>query len=244
MTHDRAIATHAAERYLLDEMPELERFQFEEHYFACAACAEAIRTGGLLREGVAQGLIGEHGARREEHGGGNTEHGGGNTEHGGRSAEAGARSVEHGARSSEGWPRLLPWAVAAMLAVTTGYQALVVVPGLRDRVVGPQALAPLTLRPASRGAMPEVGRPATGVVSFALDVNGIAAGARLTYDLRAADGASVASGTAVAPPPGAPLLLLVPATAFPSSGSYTLTVGPDAGGGSDVAEYRFTLTDR
>ena len=227
MTHEKSVATHAAERYLLDEMPELERFQFEEHYFACAACAEAVRLGGAMRSGVAEGLL---------------------EEDGGRSTEQGARSREHGARSAEGgaasgWTRALPWAAAAMLAVTTGYQALVVVPGLREQVVGPQALAPLTLRPASRGAAPGLERPSTGVVSFALDVNSVAAGASLAYDLRAADGRSVASGTAVAPPPGAPLLLLLPAAAFPSAGSYTLslTVAGDPGA---VTDYRFTLTER
>ena len=57
MTHAQAVATHAAERYLLDEMPELERYTFEAHFFDCDECAESVRTGALMREGVAAGLM-------------------------------------------------------------------------------------------------------------------------------------------------------------------------------------------
>jgi hypothetical protein len=80
------------------------------------------------------------------------------------------------------------------------------------------------------------------VVSFALDVNGVAAGTSLAYDLRAADGRSVASGSTAAPPPGAPLLLLVPVATLPA-GSYTLSVTAADGSGT-ATDYRFTLADR
>ena len=36
MDHQQAIATHAAERYLLNELGDADRDAFEEHYFACA----------------------------------------------------------------------------------------------------------------------------------------------------------------------------------------------------------------
>ena len=54
MTHEQAIATHSTERYLLGEMPELERHQFEQHYFDCIECAEDVRVGALMREGARQ----------------------------------------------------------------------------------------------------------------------------------------------------------------------------------------------
>jgi hypothetical protein len=145
---------------------------------------------------------------------------------------------------SSSWRTALPWAVAATLALAVGYQSLWVVPGLRSEVVGSQALAPVTLRAASRGAEPIVVRPASGVVSFAIDANGIPAGAGLTYDLRAADGSSVASGTAVAPSPGIPLLLLVPASAFGAPGGHTLSVRPDRDPGTASVDYRFTLSEQ
>ena len=223
MTHAQAIDTHAAERYLLDEMRELERFAFEEHFFDCAECAEDVRTGGLMREGVAAGLMPAASAV---------------------GSTAPAAVAPMASPASSGWRTGLPWAVAAMLALTVGYQSLWVVPGLRNQGVATQALAPVTLRPATRGAETTVARPATGVIAFALDVNGIAADTRLAYDLRTADGSSVASGTAVAPSPGTPLLLLVPGSAVRAAGSYVLTVGASGDAAAAPVDYRFTLTDQ
>lgn len=45
MDHESAIRTRATEKYLLGELSEEEREQFEEHFFACPACADDIRTG-------------------------------------------------------------------------------------------------------------------------------------------------------------------------------------------------------
>ena len=42
----------ASERYLLEEMPEIERHAFEEHFFSCADCAEDVRTAELMRAGA------------------------------------------------------------------------------------------------------------------------------------------------------------------------------------------------
>jgi len=223
MTHAQAIDTHAAERYLLDEMRELERFAFEEHFFDCAECAEDVRTGALMREGVAAGLMPAAATV---------------------STAPAAAAAPMASPASSGWRTGLPWAVAAMLALTVGYQSLWVVPGLRDQGVATQALAPITLRAATRGAETTVARPATGVIAFALDVNGIAADTGLAYDLRTADGSSVASGTAVAPSPGTPLLLLVPGSAVRAAGSYVLTVRASGDAAAAPVDYRFTLTDQ
>jgi hypothetical protein len=222
MTHAQAVEKHAAERYLLDEMPELERFAFEAHFFDCADCAEDVRTGALMREGVAAGLMPASAAQPV--------------------APATSAAQPAAARSSSSWRTALPWAVAAMLALTVGYQSLWVVPGLRQQEMAAQALEPITLRAATRGAEPAMVRPAAGVITFALDVNGAPAGARLAYDLRTAGGAPVVSGTAAAPPPGSPLLLLVPASALAADGSYVLTVRAGEAAEPAPVDYRFTLT--
>jgi hypothetical protein len=228
MTHQQAVDKHSAERYLLDEMPELERFAFEEHFFSCEICAEDVRTGATMREGVKAGLLPEPTSRPQD-------------------LEApGPRDLKtpgpQDPRTSR--PRdlrtFLPWAVAAMLALAVGYQSMWVVPGLRSQVIGPSVLSPVTLRGASRGAEPTLSRPSDGALSLAVDLAGVAAGARLTYDLRAADGASVATGTAAAPPAGTPLLLLIPASALESTGTYVLSIGSGEAGSAPV-EYRFTL---
>ena len=216
MTHQQAVETHAAERYLLDEMPELERYAFEAHYFDCADCAASVRSGAALKEGVRAGLLPD-------------------------AAPAQAPTAPGSTLQGRAW---LPWAVAAMLAVGIGYQSLWVVPALRDQAVAPQALAPVTLRPATRGAEPVVARPDGGVVSFALDLAGVPADLRLAYDLRTADGRSVASGTAVAPSPGTPLLLLMPGSAIRAAGSHTLSIRAADDPESLPVDYRFTITER
>jgi len=43
MTHDEAVQTKAAERYVLDEMTPQECDAFEEHYFGCPVCAADVR---------------------------------------------------------------------------------------------------------------------------------------------------------------------------------------------------------
>jgi hypothetical protein len=42
----------ASERYLLDEMSELERHAFEEHFFSCAECADEMRAMEAVRTEV------------------------------------------------------------------------------------------------------------------------------------------------------------------------------------------------
>jgi hypothetical protein len=226
MTHAKAVDTHAAERYLLDEMPEIERYAFEEHFFDCAECAEDVRTGELMREGVRAGLLPQAVAPAI----------------GTREVTAAATLAAPRSSSWRASP-LLPWAVAATLATAVGYQQLWVVPGLQQQLPISQALSPVTLRSATRGAEPTVARPSTGVVSFAIDVAGVPAGTRLSYDLRAADGGSVASGAAVAPTPGTPLLLLVPASAVQAAGSYVLSVRAGDIAGPASVDYRFTITE-
>lgn len=48
MDHELATRTQAVERYLLEEMSPAERDAFEEHYFSCEECAEAIQAAAGL----------------------------------------------------------------------------------------------------------------------------------------------------------------------------------------------------
>jgi len=207
MTHEEAVSTLASERYLLEEMSEPERETFEEHYFSCVECADDVRAGGVMRDGVRAGLMNEQ-----------------------------AVHTVHDMTASAAWRRknvqprrwyqspAIPWAAAAALAVVAGYQALSPTPG---RSIGqPMALAPVTLRPASRGQEPRitVARDAA-VVTLAIDASSTAAGTELSYAIRKAAGAVVVSGKLPTPPPGAPLLLLVPSSQIRVPGHYVLIVG-------------------
>ncbi|HKT80549.1 MAG TPA: hypothetical protein VJP86_10055 [Vicinamibacterales bacterium] len=220
MTHDDAMRTLAAERYLLEEMSETERDAFEDHYFGCPICAEDVREGALLQEGVRNGLLaGRRMAAAERH------------------ADGGRVLTLPPRRRSWYQSAVIPWAAAATLALIAGYQSLVLLPGARGNL-GPRALYAISLRPASRGAEPRVaiGRE----LMFALEASSAfdtppASSANLpgelSYDLRTAAGTGVISGRVQAPAPGSPLLLFIPAGVIREPGHYVLTVSG--------AEYRF-----
>ena len=194
MTHDQAVSTFASERYLLEEMTEPERTVFEEHYFSCVDCADDVRMGAVMSDGARAGLMGER-------------------------ADG---VVVTDMTASDAWRRrtatnpsrwyqsaAIPWAVAATLAVVAGYQTFVGTPG--RPLSQPQALVPVTLRPASRGQEPKVvvSRDSS-IATLAVDMSSAVSGSSLPYSIRTAAGASVASGTIKAPQAGAPLLLARP----------------------------------
>jgi anti-sigma factor RsiW len=45
MEHERALEIQAVERYLIDDLSEAERNEFEEHFFSCEKCADEVRLG-------------------------------------------------------------------------------------------------------------------------------------------------------------------------------------------------------
>jgi hypothetical protein len=208
MQHEQAVKSRAAERYLLDEMSELERYRFEAHYFECPECAEEIRLGMALKEAVAE-------------------------------APAGGQMLQ---KKPSPWPRsirLVSLAAAAALVLAVGYQSLFVIPELQS-MARPQALAPIVLRPVSRGADTEIKvAPGAPFVSMSLDVNLDPLPSELQYELASDQAAVVASGRVAAPAPGTPLLLLVPSKVM-TPGRYTLTLRSADGSGSTLS-YRFVV---
>jgi Putative zinc-finger len=56
MDHEAATRTAAVERYQLGEMSDQERDAFEEHYFSCPICAEAVRTAEALTRDIKEVL--------------------------------------------------------------------------------------------------------------------------------------------------------------------------------------------
>lgn len=210
MTHAEATKTFASERYILGEMSEPERDAFEEHFFSCIDCAEDVRSGAHMRDGVRAGLLPR-------------------------------AAVEERVPRRAGWriPVLMPWAMAATLAGIVAYQSLWQMPELR-RQVAPQALEPISLRPATRGATPVInlrfGRP----VSLSIEVNAPDGVRELSYAVRDTQGATVAIGRAPMPSSGTPLLLLLPGSTFHTPGLHTLRLG-DATSSSELGEYRFEI---
>ena len=219
MTHQQALDGLASERYLLDEMTEVERFEFEAHYFDCAECAEDVRLGGTIRQE----------ARRA-----------------GKAMASDAQAGRPAAvlTSAKWWRRPMtaaPWAAAATLALVVGYQSLVTVPGLRD-AVRPQSIEPVMLRGATRGAATTVAiAPGQRFVALSADLLTTPSSSSLAYELIDANRATVASGRSAAPASGAPLMLLVPVDELQQSGRYTLILR-DADQKSVIGEYEFDVS--
>ena len=221
MNHQEAVKTLALERYLLGEMADQERDAFEEHFFSCAECAEDARAGGAMRDAVAAGM-----------------------------ATAAATKVSPAGRLlTMPAPRrrlasiAVPWATAASLALVAGYQAFIAVPAL-TRNARPTVLAPVTLRPASRGQETVVVASTGALITLAVDLGGGVTNGSIDYEIRQADGKSIASDRVPAPTDGSPLLLLVPAALLQPGQHYVLSVKNSGNDGLTPADYRFTVGAR
>ena len=215
MDHKQAVSTLAAERYQLQEMSDEERSAFEEHYFSCPVCAEEVQLGAMMEDGAKAGWAAV-------------------------SRPAIERVPSPGARAWYATPAL-PWALAATLAVAAGYQTIRRGPASPGGI-GPQALAPITLRDRSRGAEPAVTVTAGVPLTLALDVSPAGAGG-LAYELAPSGAPPVLSGRALPPAAGAPLLLLIPDTYFAAPGRYELSVR-DATTQELVGEFHFVVEAR
>lgn len=163
MEHKTAIKTLAAERYLLGEMAEEERNEFEEHYFSCTECAEEVRHAAALAENLK--AVGPESFREPQKSPGFLE-------------------------QIAAWfapARWVPSAAAACLAVVSGYQQFVVIPGLK----APSAITAAVLAPATRGE-PRTVRPGRdGFVSMLLELNAPAALKTLRIQIHGDAGALV-----------------------------------------------------
>lgn len=217
ISHKEAVDSLASERYLLDDMSELERHRFEEHYFDCMECAEAVREGAAMRE--AAGLAATEPRRLP------------------------GPAVPLRISTGRAWFRpaaLVPLAAAATFALIAGYQSMVVIPGLREGF-GAQAIVPVVLRPATRGSEPTIViSPGAAFVSLEPELTATPAAASLTYRVRN-DAGDVLSGQAPRPAPGARLVLLLPAPAMKQAGLYTLTVHDGPADGPLLGEYTVTI---
>lgn len=204
MLHQEALATKASERYLLGEMTEPERFDFEAHYFDCPACADEVRSGAKLARGI-------HAVCAED--------------------EA-VRPIPAIVRDKprRGWlswlspSSLVPSTAAAALGCLAAWQGLVVIPSLQW-ATNPQALAPVALRAAARGEEQVLDvRRDKPVTALSLDINAAAPGENLKYDLLGPGGVVRYQDAAQVPPAGSSLIVFLPTSAIRESGAWQLVV--------------------
>lgn len=214
MTHQEALKGFASERYLLDEMTEVERFEFEAHYFDCAECADDVRQGEMIRQE----------ARR------------------GTPTVASVTDTVRPAvvlTSPKWWRKpmtVAPWAVAATLALMVGYQS-----AGTNRLVS-ESIEPVMLRGATRGAGTTVTvKKNQQFVALSADLLNAPQSSSLSYDILDANRTAVTSGQSAVPSSGAPLMLLVPVAEFKQPGRYTLNLH-DGDQKTLIGEYEFEVS--
>jgi hypothetical protein len=231
MQHDHAVRTHAAERYLLGEMPADERALYEEHFFSCAECEADLAAAAVFVDNARAVL---------------------------RDAPQEARAQTSHAPSELSWwrrlwvapPRALVPALGAALALmiaVAGYQQWRVIPGLRDQLADDASLASVptvALRSASRGAVPRIS--VTAADRFAVlqaDVIADRKVERYTVVLNAAPGRTLWRTSILAPEPGIPATILLPVRDL-AAGDYALVFEDAEQEGREVARFPFTLDKR
>jgi anti-sigma factor RsiW len=130
MDHNDATETKAVEQYLLGEMTESQRADFEEHFFTCPECAEAVRLGTYFVDNTKL-LKSEQQADPKQAG----------------------RVLSMKTRQRGPLWRLIPAAsgiAAALLLSVVGYQNLVQIPALRSGTM--LVVTPTVLKGPVRGA--------------------------------------------------------------------------------------------
>jgi hypothetical protein len=184
MNHRESLDSQAAERYLLGEMSEIERHQFEDHYFSCTECAEDVKLGSTLATGVREVFANQRTAPARE------------------------------PLPRPGWfdwlrgPALVSASFAALMACVVGYQSLVLIPGMRQGLSA-RAIEPVGLRSVSRGSEPVVAvGEGAGFFAVAPDIDA-APDTEVSWVLQSESGVQVESSSAKAPAPGRPLILLL-----------------------------------
>ena len=230
MDHEQAVNKGVVERYILGELSTPESEEFEIHFFGCTQCAQELRTGAIFEENAKAVFLDE------------------------RAGASGAYVPESkNERARLAWWTLLwqrPWSAAPALAAVgllclAAYQAVVVVPGLREQVrqaQAPQATASYVLQPLSRGderttEVPKNYRAYELVVDKAWEKSY----AEYLWSFVDEAGATRLSVRVPAPAPSKPLQILISRNQLPS-GQYKVIVRGAAPGAEPEAELdRFLL---
>jgi hypothetical protein len=65
MEHSDALRLHAAEKYILGELPSQLRDEYEEHYFGCQECAGELKMTAAFMDGSRAILLAERGTESQ-----------------------------------------------------------------------------------------------------------------------------------------------------------------------------------
>ncbi len=219
MDHSQALETQAADRYLLGELSASEAEDFEQHYFECTECAEAVESGGTFIANARAVL------------------------------ERPSRPAPARAPGSRKPFRLFSWrpqpafalasAAAVVFAAAALYEGAVVIPGMRNLLESPVLLPAIQLAGASRGEAARVSVPRSApFVPLSADIPPDVRSSQYRCVLTRA-GQNVFQVTGPAPAGAQPVTVLVPAVKL-SSGDYELAIFAENGPASGkIATYSF-----
>jgi hypothetical protein len=226
MDHSQAMASKAAEQYLLGELKGELRYQFEEHFMSCPECARDIRAGAAFVESAREVL---------------------------RSKALEPARARVGADSTTSRlamlfrPLILAPAFAILLAVVA-YQSAVKIPLLESALSRAQAPSTLTsfslINENSRGGGPKVlMAPADQPFTLYVDIPPQPSFASYNIEVQSERGTRFAL-TISAEEAKTTVQVLVPASRL-RPGQYTLVVrgssAPDDVHGTEVVRYPFWL---
>jgi anti-sigma factor RsiW len=203
MDHSQAIETQAAERYLLGELSASEAEDFEQHYFECTDCAEAVESGGAFIAN-ARAVLGRPS----------------------RPAPASPpvpRTPFRFLFLQPQWAFALASAAAVAFAGIALYQGAIVIPRLEHLLENPVILPAIQLAGASRGEAAPMRVPRRApFVPLSADIPPDVRSSQYRCVLTRA-GQNVFTVTGPAPAGAQPITVLVPAAKL-SSGDYELTI--------------------
>ena len=220
MDHSQAIETQAAERYLLGELSASEAEDFEQHYFECTDCAEAVESGGVFIAN-ARAVMGRPSRLAEP------------------ASPPVPRKPFRFLSLRPQWAFALASAAAFAFAGVALYEGAIVIPRLEHLLENPVILPAIQLAGASRGEAAPIRVPqGAPFVPLSADIPPDVRSSHYRCVLTRA-GQNIFEVTGPAPAGAQPITVLVPAAKL-SSGDYELTIfgenGPENG---KIATYRF-----
>jgi hypothetical protein len=222
MNHDQAIREQVVERYLLGELSEDARADFEDHFFDCALCAADLKDGAMFVDTL----------RLDPRPVGS------------------AQPKIHLVAKHNPAPWLRPWLVPALAAslLVVAYQNVLVLPGLRHIVAVAQAPAVMNnivlANIDARGAeMPKLLAPAHGSFLISVDVPSKSEYASYICALYNASGERLWQMPITAQQAENTVSLRVPTDKATDGTNELRVLGIPSTGGSpvEVGRYRFTL---
>lgn len=225
MDHSEAVRTKAAERYLLGEMSDRAREEYEEHFFGCTECARDVQAGAVFVD-TARDLLGPESA----------------------SLAPNAEGVR-GRR----WSWLLRPAFAipamAMLFLLVGYQNVYMIPHMKSELAHantPQIEPVFSLLGANSrgGATPEITVPRDKPFGVFVDIPPSSQFSRYICEVRTDSGDLKFWMNVSLDEAKSTVQLMIPPSQL-TPGKYVLVVrgytSPETGNTAEVARYPFIL---